>query len=91
MLELVQAEYLDNYRLRVRFSSGEAGIVDLADALWGPVFESLKQIALFRRFYVSPVLHTIAWENEADFAPEYLRDKMLHQAKSASVPQLEIS
>ena len=86
MLEVVQAEYVEGYKLKVSFSSGERGIVDLADALWGPVFTPLRNVAQFQRFYLSPVLHTIAWENEADFAPEYLRTKMLEQAKaSASV------
>jgi hypothetical protein len=51
----------------------------LADSLWGPVFEPLSNVQRFKRFHLSPVLHTIAWDNEADFAPEYLRDKMIEQ------------
>ncbi len=34
MLALVQAEYLDGYRLKVWFSSGEAGVVDLTNSLF---------------------------------------------------------
>ena len=37
----------------------------------------------FKRFTVSPVLHTIAWDNDADFAPEYLRDKIVEQANNS--------
>ncbi len=77
MLEVVRAEYVADYRVRVRFNTGEEGIVDLRDALWGPVFEPLKDLAEFRRFRVSDVLHTIAWENGADPAPEFLRDRLL--------------
>ena len=73
MLEVVQAEYVEGYKLKVSFSSGERGVVDLADALWGPIFAPLRNETQFQRFYLSPVLHTIAWENEADFAPEYRR------------------
>ena len=80
MLALVQAEYLDGYRLKVRFSSGEAGVVDLTNSLWGPVFEPLRNLAYFPRFQLSPVLQTLVWDNEADFAPEYLRDRMIEQA-----------
>ena len=83
MLEVVQAEYVEGYKLKVSFSSGERGVVDLADALWGPVFAPLRNVTQFQRFYLSPVLHTIAWENEADFAPEYLRVKMLEQAQAS--------
>lgn len=80
MLEVVSAHYLDGFKLRLSFSNGDSGIVDLADALWGPVFEPLKDPALFRRFRVSPVLRTICWENDADFAPEFLHKLMLEQA-----------
>ena len=37
MLEVVQADHGEGYRLKLSFSSGERGVVDLADALWGPV------------------------------------------------------
>ena len=87
MLELVSAEYLDEYRLKPRFSTGESGVVDLADSLWGPVFEPLRDVELFKPFRLSPVLHTIAWDNDADFAPEYLRDTMFRQAEAVPARQ----
>ena len=80
MLEVTAAEYVEGYRIRVSFNNGESGIVDLEAALWGPVFEPLRDPDVFRRFEVSKVLHTIRWENDADFAPEFLYDKMLEQA-----------
>ena len=43
MLEVVQAEYVEGYKLKVSFSSGERGVVDLADALWGPGICALAQ------------------------------------------------
>jgi len=79
MLEITGAEYLKGYRIAIRFSNGESGVVDLTDALWGPVFEPLKNPEAFRRFEVSNVLHTICWENGADLAPELLYDKMVEQ------------
>ena len=81
MLEVVRAEYDAEYRVRVCFNTGEEGIVDLREALWGPVFEPLKDRVAFRRFSLSDVLHTICWENGADFAPEFLYDKMTEQRK----------
>lgn len=83
MLEVTHARPVDGYRIEIRFSSGESGIVDLADSLWGPVFEPLRLPERFAEFTLSPTLHTIAWGNDADFAPEYLRDKMIEQAASA--------
>jgi hypothetical protein len=79
MLEVAAAQYLDGHRIRIRFNDGAEGVVDLTDALWGPMFEPLKAPDIFRRFEVSPILHTIFWENGADIAPEYLREKMIEQ------------
>ena len=76
MLEVTTAQYLDGYRIRVGFNNGKEGIVDLADALWGSMFEPLRDLAAFRRFKVSDVLHTICWENDADLAPEFLLQRI---------------
>lgn len=80
MLEITSAEYVEGYKIRVSFNTGQTGVVDLNDALWGPVFEPLKDPTVFKRFKVSDVLHTVCWENDADFAPEFLRDKMVEQS-----------
>jgi hypothetical protein len=79
MLEIISAEYAGGCRLRVCFSNGDEGTVDLTDSLWGPVFEPLRDPAAFKRFEVSPVLHTVRWENDADLAPEFLYEKMVEQ------------
>ena len=72
MLEVISAEYVEGYKIRVRFNNGQEGIADLKNALWGPVFDPLRDLESFRRFQVSTVLHTIQWENGADLAPEYI-------------------
>ena len=83
MLEVTTAEYLGGHRIRIAFNNGEEGTVDLADALWGAMFEALKDPAAFRRFELSPVLHTLCWENDADLAPGYLYEKMVEQRNVA--------
>ncbi len=85
MVELTTAKYVKDYRIFVAFNTGEEGELDLENALWGPIFEPLKDLNVFKRFEVSPLFHTIVWENEADFAPEFLRDKLLEQRKTAEV------
>jgi hypothetical protein len=76
MLEVINAEYRDNYRIWVAFNDGTSGIVDLEDSLWGPVFEPLIDPEIFRRFQVSGLFHTVVWENGADFAPEFLKKNL---------------
>jgi len=83
MLEVTSAEYVGGYKIRLGFNTGESGVVDLETALWGPVFEPLKDLDLFQRFRVSEVFHTICWDNNADLAPEFLHEKMAEQARPA--------
>lgn len=76
MLEVKSAKYLTGYKVWIEFSTGESGVADLESDLWGPVFEPLKDPEKFQAFEVSPVLHTLVWENGADFAPEHLLAKI---------------
>ncbi|MHC5057598.1 MAG: DUF2442 domain-containing protein [Planctomycetota bacterium] len=83
MLEVVEAEHVDGFRIRLRFSNGEAGVVDLESAMWGPAFESLRDPTNFRSFRVSDVFHTVCWDNGADLAPEFLYARMVEQARAS--------
>ena len=61
-MEVTAAHYIDQFRVQIRFNNGEEGVVDLADALWGPMFEPLNDPAVFRRFEVP---QTIRAEGES--------------------------
>ena len=76
MLHVTSARHESGYRIRVQFSDGTCGVVDLEDDLWGPVFEPLRDKEQFRRFRVSEEFGTIVWDNGADIAPEHLRAKV---------------
>ena len=66
------ARYLQDYTIWVCFRDGVSGEINLADEIYGDVFESLRDINVFKRFFVHPEFHTLTWENGADFAPEFL-------------------
>jgi hypothetical protein len=70
--ELVEARYVDGYRIHVVFDDGVEGDLDLEGELWGPVFEPLQDISQFRAFRLDPELRTIVWASGADLAPEYV-------------------
>ncbi|MEP6781384.1 MAG: DUF2442 domain-containing protein [Gemmatimonadaceae bacterium] len=74
MLHVLSVQPVAEYRLRLRFNDGLEGEVDLSDELTGAMFEPLRNIELFRQVNIDPELHTIAWPNGADFAPEFLRN-----------------
>jgi hypothetical protein len=51
---------------------GTSGTVDLAQELWGPMFEPLANPDLFHQAMVDPELETVVWPNGADLSPEFL-------------------
>ena len=80
ILHVVRAQYVADYRVRLWFNDGTDGEVDLREKLDGPIFEPLQDQNFFKRFQL--VGHTLAWENGADFAPEYLHS--LVEAQTAA-------
>jgi hypothetical protein len=75
-LHVKKAKYLHDYVIWIEFNDGIEGEVDLEGELTGEIFGPLKNKKLFRSFKVDPTLETIVWENGADLAPEFLRDKV---------------
>lgn len=66
-----------DFVLRLGFSDGAEGELDLEPILWGPVFEPLlKDPALFRKVRVDPQLGTIVWPNDADLDPVVLHARV---------------
>ncbi|ADE13447.1 conserved hypothetical protein [Nitrosococcus halophilus Nc 4] len=69
---ITEAKYIDGYKLWLKFNDGTEGRIDLSSELYGEIFEPLKDINYFRQFSIQG--NTVAWENGADFAPEFLRE-----------------
>jgi uncharacterized protein DUF2442 len=77
LARLTDAHYLSGHRVWIRFDDGVAGEIDLANELIGPVFEPLRDIEAFRQFTLHHELRTLVWPNGSDFAPEFLRAKLV--------------
>lgn len=69
-IEVVKAEYIEGYKIKLDFNNGVTKIVDLSESLKGSVFLPLKEMDYFKNFSIK--FNTIEWDNGADFAPEYL-------------------
>ncbi len=68
--QVVAAEHRGQYRIRLTFSDGRQKTVDFEQWLEGPVFEPLKDVDYFVRFFIDG--GTVSWPNGADVAPETL-------------------
>jgi hypothetical protein len=75
-LHVTDAEYIDEYRIRISFNNGDEGVIDLEPHLWGPVFEPLRDQKAFRKVSISG--HTLCWPNDVDLAPEFLHGLLPH-------------
>jgi hypothetical protein len=67
---VIHAEYRDKFRIRLTFNDGTTETVDFSPWLEGPIFEPLRKVAYFRRFFIDA--GTVSWPNGADIAPETL-------------------
>jgi hypothetical protein len=74
--KVIDAKYVKDYIIHLKFDDGLEGDVNLKDELDGVVFEPLKDLNQFKAFTVHPELHTLVWKNDADFAPEFLHEKV---------------
>jgi len=77
LIRVVGAEYVRDYKLRVRFTDGVEKIIDFSQWLHGKVFQPLTNKREFRRFFIAG--GTVCWPNGADIAPE-----TLHAAENAA-------
>ncbi|MGB9624055.1 MAG: DUF2442 domain-containing protein, partial [Phycisphaerae bacterium] len=65
MERVVSVKTLPDWRLEVAFSDGTRGTISLKDRLFGPVFEPLKDPAVFAQVRIDE-FGVICWPNGAD-------------------------
>lgn len=66
-----------NYVLVLTFDDGTCGEISIADRLFGPVFEPLKDPLFFAQARVDD-FGAVCWPNQADLAP----DALYHRIKT---------
>ncbi len=75
-LHILEAKYMRDYTIWVRFNDDAEGEIDLEAELEGEVFGPLRNLEKFKSFHVDPETCTVVWENGADFAPEFLHEHL---------------
>ena len=69
---VVRADYRGGFRIHLTFNDNSEGTLDFQQWLDGPVFEPLKNVDYFGRFFLDG--GAVVWPNGADIAPETLYD-----------------
>jgi hypothetical protein len=80
MRRVVEVKSKPDDVLSLVFDDGAEGEISLADRLFGPMFEPLKDPAFFALASVDS-FGAVCWPNEADLAPDALYRKIVaHEA-----------
>jgi hypothetical protein len=75
MIRINSVQVLEGFRVRLGFTDGSSGEVDLLPYLRGPMFEPIvNDRSLFSAVRVDPECETIVWPNGADMDPDVLYD-----------------
>jgi len=68
---VIEAEYVKDYIIKIRFDDGSVKVVDLEPyTKRGGVFNKFFDKEFFKKFFID--LNTLCWPNGADIAPERL-------------------
>ncbi|PCH53430.1 MAG: hypothetical protein COC21_06395 [Verrucomicrobiales bacterium] len=86
ILHVIAARYERDFVIHLKFNNGSEGLVDLSNEMHGEMFAPLQDVEKFRAFELDPELETIVWENGADFAPEFLHERLLVAVQPENQP-----
>lgn len=80
MIRIRSVVPLEGFRVRLGFTDGTEGELDLEPYMVGPMFEALRRDRrLFEAVSVHPRFKTIVWPNDADMDPDVLYE-LAHRA-----------
>jgi hypothetical protein len=81
METVIHVQALNDYMLKVAFSTGEVKLFDVKPYLEKGIFKKLQDERLFRQVYVD--YETVCWPGQLDIAPETLFNKGISHPQSS--------
>ncbi len=73
ILNVIKAKHIREYQIQLEFDNGKSVTADLKKTIFEDsrkIFQPLRDVNYFKNFKIK--FNTITWDNEADFAPEFL-------------------
>ena len=84
MIHVTFAELKNDYNIYIEFNNGTNGIMDFKHILEEDHREIIKELLnrdLFKTVKIN--LNTLCWDNDVDFAPDYLYEQIKKNKKVA--------
>jgi len=75
MVWVVDAKYVKDYQIRLRFNDNTEKVVDFKNKIFTEkraIFAPLKEMEYFKKVSFNQESDTIQWPNDVDIAPEAL-------------------
>ncbi len=70
MIRPVEVKPLDDYKIHLKYEDGTQGELDLSHLKGKGVFKFWDDYKNFKKVYIDPVTHSIAWSDEVDICPD---------------------
>ena len=83
MIRPIKVEALPEFRIRITYSDGLEGAIDLSANVGKGVFMPLRDPAFFRQVYVGQ-FGQIAWSDEIEICPDAAYQEIRSQTAAAS-------
>lgn len=84
MYDVVEARYVNEYKIEVTFDNGRKGVVDFKGYVEkGGVFDRFADMEYFKGFHINKELGVLCWHDDVDIAPEAL----YHEATGEPLPE----
>jgi hypothetical protein len=80
MIKVTDIKPQDNYNVFVQFDNGQSGVIDFKHILENDhrdIIRSLLDKNMFQTMKID--MNTICWDNNADFAPDFLLENCAPQ------------
>jgi len=77
MIHVINAKIINDYIILVEFNNGKKGTIDFKKIFEEDHRDIIKELLnkeIFKTVKVN--LNTLCWDNEVDFAPDYLYDQL---------------
>lgn len=78
MVRVINAELRNDYNIYMEFNNGVNGIIDFRSILEDDHREIIRELLNKEIFKTVKVkLNTLCWDNDVDFAPDYLYEQIV--------------
>src|SRR6266513_237999 len=68
----IEVKAIDNKSIWILFADGTSGNIDLSDLRGKGIFKKLDSVAFFKKVYINPQNHVVAWDDELEIDSDNL-------------------